>query len=495
MRANRYGDSSRALVGRGDAVVLGLSALLAAAVFWLVHRALIDDAYITMVEARNLAWHGDWGLLPGHLANTATSPLNVALLALLILPLRDPVKAVGALYVLNGVVLAAALLGLGRHLGLGRTLAVVAVPLLLLDPLLASTVGMETMLAVTALVLLVWLSGAGRPALLGVVAGLTVLARLDLAVVVVVVLLLRPRLWRRLHVVAACALLVALPWFVFSWVALGSAVPDTLLIKTSSHWGHFWSGLYSRYYWYDGPAVTATLVACAVGVLALATWAWWRPTLARDPAAVLVLGCAGAAYYLAFLALDVSPFHWYYGIPVAALVLCACVAVAALARRQVPLLRVVAGAALLVLIVPVGLAWRDATPTLQPMPVAMIESNWARPAQYARIGRDLRARVGAHAAVTPAGEIGNLLYHCHCELVDRFSDRGQLAPLIERDRAHSALMRLNYWWLRTGTLHPIEPQYHLVFRHGPDRSGWGWNIRSGSRHGHLALVPVVATGP
>ncbi len=496
MRGKRYGESGGALTRPGDALVLGLTALLATAVFWLVHRALIDDAYITLVEARNLAWHGEWGLLPGHPAVTATAPLNVALIALFILPLRDPVRAVGAVYVLNGVALAAALLGLGRHLGLGRSLALVAVPLLLLDPLLASTVGMETMLAVTLMVLLVWLSGAERPVLLGVVAGLAPLVRPDLVVVVAVVVLLRRRLWRRLHVVAACALLVALPWYLFSWIALGTAVPDTLLIKLTTHWGHFWSGLYSRYHGYDGPAVTATLVACAAGAVALATWPWWRRVLTHDRAAVPVLGCAGVAYYLAFLALGVPPFHWYYGVPVAALVLCASVAVAALVQVRTPLVRVAGvAAALLVLLVPTGVAWADATPALRPMPVAMIESNWARPAQYAKIGRELPVRTGAHVAVSAPGELGTLLYYCRCELVDQFSDRGALLPQIQDARAHSALLRLNYLWLRAGTLHPIQPRYHLVFRHGRDHSGWGWNIRSGSRHGHLALVAATGTGP
>ena len=494
MRGKRYGESSGAPVRGADALVLAATALLATAVFWLVHRALIDDAYITLVEARNLAWHGEWGLLPGHPAVTATAPLNVALIAAFILPLRDPVRAVGAVYVLNGVALAGALLGLGRHLGLGRRLALVAVPLLLLDPLLASTVGMETMLAVTVLVLLVWLSGAERPVLLGLVSGLAVLVRPDLVVVVAVVVLLRRRLWRRLHVVAAYALLVALPWYAFSWVALGTAVPDTLLIKISARWGHFWSGLYSRYHGYDGPAVTATLVTCALGALALATWPWWRRALSRDRAAVPVLGCAGAAYYLAFLALGVPPFHWYYGVPVAALVLCASVAVAALLRARTPPVRVAAaGAALLVLLVPTGVAWADAAPALHPMPVAMVESNWARPGQYAKIGRELPLRTGRQGAVSAPGELGTLLYYCRCELVDEFSDRGALLPRIQDARAHSALLRLNYLWLRTGTLHPIRPRYYLVFRHGRDHSGWGWNIRSGSRRGHLALVTAPWT--
>lgn len=475
-----------------DAAAVGFTALVGTAVFWLVHRALIDDAYITLVQARDLARLGQWSLLPGHLSNTATSPLNAMLIAALMLVLHGPVQALGALFVLNSAVLAAGLLGLARHMGLGRRLAVLAGPLLVLNPLLSSTIGLETMLAVTALVLLVWLSGLDRSWPFGVVAGLTVLIRLDLAVVVGVVFCLRPRQWRRALAVAGWALLVALPWYLFSWVALGSAIPDTLLIKEGHAWGPFWSGLVTRYVSYDGVAVVATLASCLVGLVAVCTWAWWRGRVwFHDTAVVPILGAVAAAYYLTFLALRVSPFHWYYGVPVAALVLCGSVAVAALTAHRAALLRLgAAGAALVVTVVPTGLAWGRAAASAVPLRVSMIESNWAHPGQYARIGRELSRRVGQDVPVASPGEIGTLLYFCHCTLVDHFSDRGQLAHDIARAKRRSLLMRVNYLWLDPADLHPMKPRYRLRFREGPDRSGWGWNISSGSRQGHLALVPA-----
>ena len=47
----------------------------------LFQNALIDDAFITLTYVRNLVQNGTWGFFPGHTANTATSPLNVILLA------------------------------------------------------------------------------------------------------------------------------------------------------------------------------------------------------------------------------------------------------------------------------------------------------------------------------------------------------------------------------------------------------------------------------
>ena len=56
-------------------------ALVAAAVFYVAHRGLVDDAYITLSYARNVAEHLHWGMIPAEESNTATSPLNVMMLA------------------------------------------------------------------------------------------------------------------------------------------------------------------------------------------------------------------------------------------------------------------------------------------------------------------------------------------------------------------------------------------------------------------------------
>ena len=76
-----------------------LGGLGAALVFLVAHQALIDDAYITLDYARSLAQHGQWALVPGHPANTATSPLNVLLLAGLIVLSGHPVVSVGILLI------------------------------------------------------------------------------------------------------------------------------------------------------------------------------------------------------------------------------------------------------------------------------------------------------------------------------------------------------------------------------------------------------------
>ena len=121
-------------------------AAVSAGVFALVGTSLIDDTYITLAYARNLAFDLHWGLIEGLTSNTATSPLNVILLAAGTAVLRDPVLALAALFVLCNVVTFVALRRACRDAGLPAWTAPLAVGLLLVNPLLLSSIGLEVAL-------------------------------------------------------------------------------------------------------------------------------------------------------------------------------------------------------------------------------------------------------------------------------------------------------------------------------------------------------------
>src|SRR3712207_6297139 len=57
-------------------------AVVGAVIIYIAHAGLIDDAYISLGYVRNLASDLHWGVIATETANTATSPLNIALLAL-----------------------------------------------------------------------------------------------------------------------------------------------------------------------------------------------------------------------------------------------------------------------------------------------------------------------------------------------------------------------------------------------------------------------------
>jgi hypothetical protein len=191
-------------------------ACVSAAVFLLARPHLVDDTYITLAYARNLAFHGHWGLLADATSNSATSPANVLALAALTFVVRDAVFAAGVLYVLCQVALVLALRRLGT--ALPRWFPVLAFALG------AAVLGWVTVFAVER-----------RPLVFGLAAGTLALVRLDLLIFAVVL-----GFSLRSGRAVLGAALVALPWFAFSWVVLGAAVPDTFVIKTLQGAQHAW---------------------------------------------------------------------------------------------------------------------------------------------------------------------------------------------------------------------------------------------------------------
>ncbi|WP_336027878.1 hypothetical protein [Geodermatophilus sp. FMUSA9-8] len=488
---------------RADLLLAGGAAVVAALCFLLVRASLIDDAYITLSYARNLAEEFHWGLTPFRTANSATSPLNVLVLGLAAFVVRDPVWGLGVVFVVLTALQALGLARLARRLDLSRGAAVAATALLLLSPLFLAIVGMEMTLALT---LAVWATVAAaerRPVLFGALAALLVLTRVDLAVVPLVLLLATPGLLRRTHVVLGTALLVAAPWYVFSWVALGALVPDTLVIKTVSTgaWGpwDFANGWQLYLERYPAATVLAAIPALA-GLLALVVWPFVRRRARwAGLGPVVALGAAGVLHAVAYSLLAPPPFHWYYAPSVGALTVTAAFLGAAAAgrrpapaadgspapvrRRPVALLAAAVAAALLLV---------DAAFALQrgvPWEMTPITTNWATAEQYLAIGEDLRAEVGDDVVRSP-GEIGTLAYACRCDIVDPFSDRGTLLPQIDQRQEEAGtvmrlLLRLNFANLDRPPA--AEPDRALVYEGG--RPDGDWPVTSAWRgSGSFSLV-------
>ncbi|WP_246025304.1 hypothetical protein [Saccharopolyspora antimicrobica] len=453
---------------------------VAAVVFWVVHGALIDDAYITLSYARNLAFHGHWGLIGGEVSNSATAPLNVLVLAAFTAVLRQPVVALGAVFVLANIALALLLRAAARSSGLPGWVGPLGALLVAGNPLVLSSVGLEMTLAAALLGLLLLASVQVRPVLFGVAAGLLALTRLDLAVFVLVVLIGRPALWRGWWRWLLSAAAIALPWFTFSWFYFGSAVPDTLVIKQlQKSWGDwdFSNGLW-LYHEVFPTAVVISLIPPLLGLAALLVVCALRPfrrAVRLWPWALLGIG--GVAHYYVYTLLGVPPYHWYYAPSMIGLSLLLAGVLGAI-RRELSLLL---GCALLV-----AQAWFAAAHGT-PWREAAITTNWASAADYARVGTEVGRLVGA-GTVTSPGEIGALAYFCDCAVVDGFSDRGYLPDQLAQRLATAgppvrALLEFNY---RNFTPEAPRPITHTL-RREPGPAG-DWTITSTwAGEAHLVL--------
>jgi hypothetical protein len=509
-RRERTTDPAR----RATALVVAGAALLAAGVFVVVKDSLIDDAYITLSYAKNLAVHGEWGLVPGMQANSATSPLNVLLLGALTLMTRvsgsaHPVVALGVLTVVATAVLAWGWTRLTRAYRLPWPVAVLGVLVVLSNPFVLSAIGLEVLLIPAVLVLLTVFAVEGRPVAFGVAAALAVLTRLDLVVFVLVMALCAGPIRRRIGRAVLAGVVVAAPWYVFSWVVLGSAVPDTLVIKQDQ------DGLFGRWTYATGPVMYylgqkfAVVMAFAPALVGLVAWFGLvglrlarRWTRFPDLSALVGLGGGAIAYYLVYTALGVGPYHWYYVAPATAL---GTFAVAALgvwlvkAGQDARLVERTPLAALGAVAVFVAGAVAVAVTRDMPWRSPVIFGNWASASDYAHVGRELGERVGEDTVLSP-GEIGTLAYYCECRIIDVFSDRGRVAELVEDRLAEagpvsSALLRLNYLFFDEDIERaPID--HRLRYERGPGSGENTWQVFSDALGvGHFTLLPEEEREP
>lgn len=467
--------------------------LLGALLFLVAYRGMPDDSYITLDYARNLVEYGHWGLTPFRDANSATSPLNVWLLAAGILVTGRPVVAVGLLLVLSTAVTAWWAAGLARAVGVRpAVLAATTVGLLVTSPVFASVVGMESFLVAATLVGVARYAAVRRAVPAGIVTGLAVLTRPDLAlpaaVLVVVLFVARgPREPRRALLALGIGALVALPWHVWSWFVLGSFVPDSLIIKTGGAFPNgevFGNGpLFMTERWPLPMFFIGLVVAVGLVTLVVSLAAFGRGRDRVVHRVVVATGLGGLVHYGAYTAMGVSSYIWYYCPSLALFTLCAALGAADLRARRTGAalagLAVVAGAAA-GLQLGLGMPWRSPA----------LFGNWATAEDYINAGAGLGRTLGPGETVQAPGEIGTLAFACRCDIVDGFSDRARLMALVsQRETTAGPLGRL---LLRLNFLHaerrPIEPVDHaLNYAPGPG-PGWPTNVL-GRGPGHLYLDP------
>lgn len=465
--------SPAAPLGVMASALCGVAGALAGGLLFLVaHRALSDDGYITVDYARNLAFHGHWGVVASLTANTATSPLTVVLLAAITAVVRAPVLAVGLLLMATTAASAVWLRRIAELAGLSRwLLPALGVGLLLSSPLLASTIGLETYLCVALFIGLVRYALAGRWLATGIVAGLLVLGRPDLAIVDVVVVLIVAAARRRALRSGLVAVAVAMPWYVFSWFMLGSALPDTFLLKIH---GDGWVGFHFAsgplwYLLYRPLAAALTLLAVGCGVVALVSWAALavrrRGVLTTSAGqAAVAFGLGGIAHAAVFTLLGTPPSHWYYGPVVAGLSLCAVVTalvVVAPDRATSPRSVAVLGPLFLVVLAAGGYDVARGVPWETPP----IDTNWATRAEYQRVAEDISTMYPGATVVSP-NEVGILAYFCNCEIVDFISDRGRTERDISLRAQQSGplmrqLLKLNY--MHHVPASPKSAEFELVW--------------------------------
>ncbi len=339
------------------------------------------------------------------------------------------------------------------------------------NPFVNSALGLEVVPIAAFLVGLTAQAVRGRRLAFGVLAGLLVLTRIDLGIVVAVVYLLTPAMRQRFWVAPLTACAVVVPWWVFSWYHFGSAIPTTFVIKTMQKaFGDatFGNGLWKMWAPETRLPILLALVPAAIGVVTV-VGLLARGVRRRLPAEqwpLVGLGLGGLADFGAYCLLGVPPYHWYYCSSTVALGVSGVFGLALVLNRPRVAVRIGAplvAAALLTVAAFASLGGRDL-----PWAYPVIFGNWALPCGLPAIGEDVGELVG-DATVKSPPEIGAVAYACRCSVVDVFSDPGVTLPLIEQ-QIHEAgpvmrfLLEANFTRLDR-TQQPRTPEYRLVWTH------------------------------
>jgi hypothetical protein len=447
-------EQPRRAPARRDAVIGALlGAAIGVGVCWLMQRAFGDDALITVSYARTLAESGTWGLFPGVTANTQTSPLNAWLLAGGILVVRHPLLVASAVTVLCLAACGWLAVLLARRVEVAPAGGWLAVCLIGTAPVLTATVGLEAYLGAAVLLGLAVAALGGRVVVTGVLCGLAVLTRPDLAVPAAVVALgllvapapvrsrhaapLRPRRVLSLLAVLGLAALVALPWHVWSWYHLGGAVPDTTWVRTGDRSGPTILPAVPGYLRAFPVATVGSMIPVALALVAAVIAVVRRRE--RWARAVLLLVAAGWAHLVGLQLIGAQGAGWYYGPVVACSAAALGVTAAALGGRVLAWV----GTGGVVVLAGAGVAVSGVLPWL----AAPMVANIALTSQYKQVGAELPALTGGEPVAGP-GELGALAYYAApVKILDFLSEPAQTDQVMAQRAAEGGLraelMRLN----------------------------------------------------
>ncbi len=427
------------------------------AYFALFANALTDDAFITLRYVKTLMTTGTWGFLPGQVINAVTSPLNIFLLCLMGIFFGPTVQAVLWLSALVSAAIVYLLGEISSRLFKSEAIGYTAGVALIVNPLLISTLGLESLLFVGLYILCVYLYLNQHWSLLAATLGLLTLTRFDGVLFFLVTLLLLPDI-RSAVKFSAIYLLPIAPWYLFSWIYFGSVMPDTLFIKTAQRsWGNweFFNGM--------GVYLSAYRWQTIFSLLFLPFCLLLLKKEIRDSKAIQFLLLTSLAHYAGYSLLHVPPYYWYYTPEIAAIILIGCLALGQFVYQQNASrqrLRVAAVALVFLPVVGISQFVMSSNFAIKEMP---IHTNWATHEQYKEIGEWLKENDNG-GLILVDGEIGTLGYYCDCRLSSFFSDRRWLNRYVKERTAEPGikgiLYKLNFWFFDTEQEFPT-PGYLL----------------------------------
>lgn len=434
-------------VTRADLLAAAWAALTAIALFAAFYQRAFDDPFITYRYSANLAAGRGFVYNAGERVLSTTTPLYTILLAFvrlagLDLPLVS--NAIGCASIAAG---GWALWGLGRtwEVPVMGSAALVLYPIF---PLLITTLGAETTFYVALILWGILFYARQRYFAAAAALALAALTRADGILVALVLavdfLLLRrgPIPWRAVALYSV----FGLAWASWSWSYFGSPFPVTLMAKRQQ--GRL--------------MISQSFLEGAIALVA----GYWRQPFYRLHFALAAIGLGALLlrhrrcwllpgwsllYFLAYVALGVSRYYWYYAPLVAGTIPVIALGIAALHDLSV---RYAGRKAAMLLAV--GLVLLAPVPQLQALN-RVRQANDQRVAIYQEVGEWLQANTPTSASVGTL-EVGIIGYYADRRMID-------FAGLIQPETAMQLTPTTTYEDAAVWAVHRFQPNY-LVLQDG-----------------------------
>ncbi len=395
----------------------------------LFENAYIDDTYITLCYVKTLLESHTWGFFPNHIANSATSPLNVIILTIIGFFTKTPEVAIKWFALIDYILLFILLNKISINLLKTQIFGYLAFSALLFNPLLLSTLGLESILFVTLFVASIYFYTEKKWYFLATILALLTITRPDGGLFFIVFLMFVPTVKLRLRFIIVYLLVIA-PWYLFSWIYLGSVLPDTFFIKISQKaWGpwDFYNGIVLYYNRFPLETILSFLFLPSL-ILLLNKNVWKLRYI------ILIIGISGLAHFAGYSLLHVPPYHWYYTAEIVVIILLGALFLSASykyatkkwAKKLFGILM------LFYFLIPLfGMFYiikKDAY-YIKEMP---IHTNWASHEKYKEIGLWLKKHY-PQETIDILGEIGTIAYYSNSYLLDLFSDRKWMNKYVAKN--------------------------------------------------------------
>lgn len=297
---------------------------------WIVLGAIIiygysfllqDDAYIFYTYAKNIAEGSGYVFNPGEHVNATTSPLYTLLLALIffivkhLFPNSVPIigQTIGYISLLILILFLVKVFKKQKS----EMFPTFVILIFVANPLLKYGTGMETFLNLSLITGSNYYFTTRKYSLAFFLAGLSILARLDSALFVLILFAFYVHDERRFPslTVISSFLAAIIPWFIFSKIYFGSFMPTTVGVKLTQYdWGMFGKGLIfikGILNKVPGTYLTAAILAIVILFCAAALFLN-RDKIKLDKFSVIILVWGTMLFLIYAFILNAPPSPWYY---------------------------------------------------------------------------------------------------------------------------------------------------------------------------------------